>query len=113
MSRLYYKTESGWDWNKALPVGNGRLGAMVFGNKTHEKLQLNEDTMWFGGPIDRINKDAKPNLEKVRSLILSGKIKETLQILNLRIIQILKIQILPIIKIHKIILILPVFQVNL
>ncbi len=76
MSELYYTSESGWDWNKALPVGNGKLGAMIYGNKDHEKLQINEDSLWYGGPLDRINKDARPNLEKVRSLIFEGKIKE-------------------------------------
>ena len=76
MSELYYKKEAGWDWNFALPIGNGKLGAMIFGNQKNEKLQLNEDSLWYGGPMNRINKDAYPNLEKVRSLILSGKIKE-------------------------------------
>ena len=76
MSELYYKKEAGWDWNAALPVGNGRLGAMIFGNAKTEKLQLNEDSLWYGGPMNRINKDALANLRKVRELILSGKISE-------------------------------------
>lgn len=76
MSELYYKKDAGWDWNQALPIGNGKLGAMVFGNKDHERFQLNEDSLWYGGPIDRINKDALPNLEKVRNLIFEGKIPE-------------------------------------
>lgn len=81
MSRLYYTKEAGWDWNFALPVGNGKLGAMVFGNKEQEKLQLNEDSLWYGGPQERINQDAKENLEKVRELILSGKIPEAQDLL--------------------------------
>ena len=76
MSELFYNKEAGWDWNAALPVGNGRLGAMIFGNEKCERLQLNEDTLWYGGPMKRINKDALPNLEKVRNLIFSGKIPE-------------------------------------
>src|SRR5665647_2364698 len=45
--RLWYRQPAG-DWNGALPVGNGRLGAMVFGYPDHEKLQLNEETLWAG-----------------------------------------------------------------
>lgn len=81
MSRLYYTKEAGWDWNFALPVGNGKLGAMVFGNKDYEKLQLNEDSLWYGGPQERINQDARPNLEKVRRLILDGRIPEAQELL--------------------------------
>ena len=81
MSELYYKKEAQDDWNKALPVGNGKLGAMVFGGEMCEKLQLNEDSLWYGGPMNRINKDALPNLSKVRSLILSGKIEEAQEII--------------------------------
>lgn len=81
MSRLYYTKEAGWDWNFALPVGNGKLGAMVFGNKDFEKLQLNEDSLWYGGPQDRINQDALPNLPKVRELILSGRIPEAQELM--------------------------------
>src|SRR5262245_48449420 len=42
-------------WTEALPVGNGRLGAMVFGGVANERLQLNEDTLWAGGPYDPVN----------------------------------------------------------
>ena len=76
MSKLFYKNHACWDWNKALPIGNGKLGAMVFGHSDMEKIQLNEDSLWSAGPMDRINKDARPNLEKVRELILDGKIPE-------------------------------------
>ena len=47
------------EWVRALPVGNGRLGAMVFGGVVHERLQLNEDTLWAGGPYDPVNPDAQ------------------------------------------------------
>ena len=48
---LWYKTPAK-QWINALPVGNGRLGAMVFGGIQQERLQLNEDTLWSGGPHD-------------------------------------------------------------
>ncbi len=76
MSRLFYTKEALYDWNFSLPVGNGILGAMIYGNKDYEKLQLNEDSLWYGGPQERINQDAKANLEKVRNLIFEGKIPE-------------------------------------
>ena len=47
---LRYDEPAGTDWLRALPIGNGRLGAMVFGNIDTERLQLNEDTVWAGGP---------------------------------------------------------------
>ena len=49
---LWYDEPAGTDWLRALPIGNGRLGAMVFGNVDTERLQLNEDTVWAGGPYD-------------------------------------------------------------
>ena len=76
MNRLIYKTSAGGNWNKALPVGNGRLGAMIYGENTYEHFQLNEDSVWFGGPRNRNNKDALSHLEEIRSLILSGKINK-------------------------------------
>ena len=57
------------EWVRALPVGNGRLGAMVFGGVVHERLQLNEDTLWAGRPYDPVNPDAKAALPEVRRLI--------------------------------------------
>lgn len=48
MSQLFYTKPSHWDWNRALPIGNGRLGAMIYGEGSHEHFQLNEDTVWFG-----------------------------------------------------------------
>ena len=63
-------------WEEALPVGNGRLGGMVFGLPFTERIQLNEDSVWFGGPQDRINPSALENLPKIRSLIMEGKISE-------------------------------------
>ncbi len=57
------------EWVRALPVGNGRLGAMVFGGVVHERLQLNEDTLWAGRPYDPVNPDAKAALPDVRRLL--------------------------------------------
>ncbi|MDQ0899225.1 glycoside hydrolase family 95 protein [Paenibacillus sp. V4I7] len=63
-------------WDEALPIGNGRLGAMVYGQTQLERLQLNEDSVWYGGPRDRNNPDAKANLPEIRRLIFEGKLKE-------------------------------------
>lgn len=57
-------------WPEALPVGNGRLGAMVFGGHATEKISLNEDTLWSGFPRDWNNPDAKEHLPVVRKLVL-------------------------------------------
>jgi len=61
------------EWVRALPVGNGRLGAMVFGGVVHERLQLNEDTLWAGRPYDPVNPEAKDALPEVRRLIADGQ----------------------------------------
>ena len=76
MSRLFYRQSAGNDWNKALPIGNGRLGGMIFGDPYCERIQVNEDSVWYGGPLSRVNKDAKDNLGRVRELILSGRIHD-------------------------------------
>jgi alpha-L-fucosidase 2 len=59
-------------WTEALPVGNGRLGAMVFGGVTNELLQLNEATLWSGGPRDWNNPGARDVLPQVRAAIFAG-----------------------------------------
>jgi alpha-L-fucosidase 2 len=59
-------------WNEALPVGNGRLGAMIFGNPPSEKIQLNESTFWSGGPSRNDNPDALGALSAIREAIFSG-----------------------------------------
>ncbi|MBY0145039.1 glycosyl hydrolase family 95 catalytic domain-containing protein [Neobacillus niacini] len=63
-------------WNEALPIGNGRLGAMIFGGVCEEHLQLNEDTLWSGAPKDCNNPQAKELLPKVRKLLLDEKYEE-------------------------------------
>ena len=60
-------------WLEALPVGNGRLGAMVFGGTATERLALNEDTFWSGGPPDMANPEARAHLDDVRRLIREGR----------------------------------------
>ncbi len=63
-------------WNEALPIGNGRLGAMVFGDPLKEKIQLNEGTFWSGSPTNNDNPDALAALPEVRKLIFDGKYAE-------------------------------------
>ena len=58
--------------NQALPLGNGRLGAMVFGNVNTERIQLNENSLWMGGPRDTNNPDALTHLPEVRRLLFAG-----------------------------------------
>ena len=55
-------------WTEALPIGNGRLGAMVFGGVARDHLQLNEETLWAGGPYSPANPEAQPHLDEVRRL---------------------------------------------
>lgn len=74
-TKLWYQ-EATWDWNEALPIGNGRLGAMIFGGVQEEHLQVNEDSVWYGGPMDRNNPDALKNLPKIREYIINGQIPE-------------------------------------
>ncbi len=64
------------DWNCALPVGNGRIGGMIFGQPNYEKIMLNEDSIFSGGPRRRNNPSALPNLQKVRDLLFEEKIAE-------------------------------------
>ena len=63
-------------WNEALPVGNGRLGAMVFGGIEKERLQLNEESVWTGAPRWDANPNALKNLSEVRKLLFEGKYGE-------------------------------------
>ncbi|MCX2955353.1 glycosyl hydrolase family 95 catalytic domain-containing protein [Lentzea sp. NEAU-D7] len=70
---LWYAGPAGNDWLRALPIGNGRLGAMVFGNTDTERLQLNEDTVWAGGPHDYTNPRGAGSLAEIRRLVFAGQ----------------------------------------
>ncbi|WP_326799419.1 glycoside hydrolase family 95 protein [Streptomyces sp. NBC_01808] len=70
---LWYDEPAGSDWLRALPVGAGRLGAMVFGNVGTERLQLNEDTLWAGGPYDPANPGGADALPQIRQLVFDGQ----------------------------------------
>lgn len=63
-------------WEEALPVGNGRIGAMVYGGPLSEEIQLNEDTVWQGSPYQNYNPDALGALPQMRNLIFAGKYAE-------------------------------------
>ncbi len=75
MIRLWYNQPAA-KWEEALPLGNGRLGAMVYGKTWTEEIQLNEESMWYGGKVDRNNPDALKNLPKIRKLLRDGHIKQ-------------------------------------
>ena len=74
--KLWYDEPAGEVWENALLVGNGRLGAMVYGNVEQETIQLNEHTVWSGGPNRNDNPDALEALPEIRKLIFEGKQKE-------------------------------------
>lgn len=79
--KLWYN-QPARQWVEALPVGNGRLGAMVFGDPVKEIIQLNENTVWTGGPNRNDNPNAKASLGEVRKLIFEGKYKEAQDLAN-------------------------------
>src|SRR5579862_2652020 len=69
-------TQPAATWPDALPVGNGRLGAMVFGNPALDRVQLNEESIWDGERRDRSNPKAGEAVPKIRELLFTGKIAE-------------------------------------
>ena len=75
MNKICFREEAK-DWNEALPIGNGFLGAMVFGKIGTERLQINEDSVWTGSFMERVNPDARENYTKVRELLLNGEIEQ-------------------------------------
>jgi alpha-L-fucosidase 2 len=86
IQKLWYDKPSGKTWENALPVGNGRLGGMVYGNVVNEIIQLNEHTLWSGGPNRNDNHDAITELPQIRQLIFDGKQKEAEKLANKAII---------------------------
>jgi alpha-L-fucosidase 2 len=79
--KLWYSKPAA-NWNEALPIGNGRLGAMVFGTPAIEHLQLNEETIWAGSPNNNANPNALEALPQVRKLIFEGKYEEAQNLAN-------------------------------
>jgi len=79
--RLWYRQPAA-RWEEALPLGNGRLGAMVFGRVAQERLQLNEDTLWSGAPYTPDNPEAQSALPEVRRLLAERRYKEAGELAN-------------------------------
>lgn len=77
--KLWYNKPAG-QWTEALPVGNGRLGAMVFGGASEARYQLNEDSLWCGGPHDYAHDGAAEYLPEIRRLLFEGKQREAEQL---------------------------------
>ena len=75
MSKLWYRKPA-IEWEEALPLGNGRLGAMVYGIPDKEHIQVNEESIWYGGPVNRNNPDLKKYLPEIRELIFKGEISK-------------------------------------
>ncbi len=78
---LWYRRPAA-QWIEALPIGNGRLGAMVFGGIDGERIQLNEDTLWGGGPYDPNNREALAALPEARRLVFAGKYREAHELIG-------------------------------
>ncbi|MFM8785715.1 MAG: glycoside hydrolase N-terminal domain-containing protein, partial [Phycisphaerales bacterium] len=81
MPDLWYARPAN-NWNEALPVGNGRLGAMVFGGTARERIQLNEASVWEGHADDRNAPEAAASFRAARELALAGKVVEAQRILQ-------------------------------
>ncbi|RKR91840.1 alpha-L-fucosidase 2 [Micromonospora pisi] len=79
---LWYDESAGTDWLRALPIGNGRLGAMVFGNVDTERLQLNEDTVWAGGPYDASNPQGAQALPEIQRLVFADQWSQAQNLIN-------------------------------
>ena len=82
MEKLWYQKPAD-EWEEALPLGNGRLGAMVFGQIQKEQIQVNEESIWYGKRRERINPDAKENLPKIREYIRNGQIQNAQKLMSL------------------------------
>src|SRR5688572_6831611 len=87
--RLWYRQPAA-NWNEALPIGSGRLAAMVFGGTALERIQINEDTIWAGEKRDRNNPEGAKNVAEVRRLLFAGKPKQAEELAEKTIIAIPK-----------------------
>jgi alpha-L-fucosidase 2 len=65
--------QAAFNWNEALPLGNGRLGAMVFGAPAKERFQLNEESLWAGCPVEAWPQDFPKHLAEIRRLLFAGR----------------------------------------
>ena len=75
MNEIWFRNEAE-EWTEAFPIGNGFMGAMVFGRTSVERIQVNEDSVWSGGYMERVNPDAKEHLHEVRQLLKEGRVQE-------------------------------------
>lgn len=82
MSKIWFEKQAEI-WEEALPLGNGRVGAMVYGKPTNERIQVNEESIWYGGSVNRNNPNMKENLPKIRELIFNGEISKAEQLMML------------------------------
>jgi len=78
---LWYKTPA-QNWNEALPIGNGRIGGMVYGETTTERIQLNEETVWAGEPGNNVPQGVASGIEEIRDLLFKGKNQEAQELSN-------------------------------
>lgn len=81
MRRLWYDCPAK-EWEEALPLGNGRMGAMVYGGIEKEQIQVNEESIWNGRERNRANEDACKNLPRIRELLFAGRIEEAEQLMK-------------------------------
>lgn len=79
--RLWYDNPAG-SWNEALPIGNGHLAAMVFGDVSNDRLQLNEETIWAGEPGNNIIPGVYDSIQQIRKLLFEGKNREAQDLSN-------------------------------
>jgi alpha-L-fucosidase 2 len=79
--RLWFD-EPADEWTEALPVGNGRLGAMIFGNPDNERLQINEESLWAGTQINNNNPEFLEYLPEIRQLIFDGEYRKAYEMAN-------------------------------
>lgn len=79
--RLWYEQPAA-DWNEALPIGNSHMGGMIYGGVAVDEIQLNDETLWGGGPHRNDGELAKENLGKVRDLIFSNRNDEAMALVN-------------------------------
>lgn len=79
--RLHYDKPAS-EWNEALPIGNSRLGAMVYGDPSKEQLQLNEETIWAGEPGNNVPKNTYDKIVEIRKLLAAGKPAEAQKLSN-------------------------------